>query len=60
MDIDIVEDIKVSSLRVLALGVALLVLGTIGFFQIPGMISDEAEGTKWINAFYCAVMTLTT
>lgn len=54
------DQAKVSSGRVLLLGALLLGFGAVGFHEIPGMISDEAGGTKWVNAVYCAVMTLTT
>ena len=51
---------KISTLRVSLLGVALVALGTLGFHEIPGMIAENAEGTRLVNAFYCAIITLTT
>jgi hypothetical protein len=51
---------KLSTLRVVGLGVALVGFGALGFHQIPGMIAEDAPGNKWINAVYCAVITLTT
>ena len=26
----------------------------LGFYTIPGMIADGAEGSKLVNAFYCS------
>lgn len=51
---------KISAVRVNLLGIALVVLGAIGFHEIPGMIADDAEGTRLVNAVYCAIITLTT
>lgn len=53
-------DEGLSPIRVAAVGSALVLLGTIGFYTIPGLISSDAGGTPLINAFYCSVMTLTT
>lgn len=50
----------ISPIRVILLGATLLMIGTMGFYSIPGMISDEAEGTPIVNAFYCASITLMT
>jgi hypothetical protein len=49
-----------SPYRVIALGSGLLAIGTLGFYSIPGMIADSAEGSRVVNAFYCAAITLTT
>jgi hypothetical protein len=51
---------KISSYRVILLGAALVGVGAIGFHAIPGMISDDATGSRWVNAVYCSVITLTT
>lgn len=51
---------KLSSTRVILLGIGLVTAGAIGFHEIPGMIAENAEGSKLVNAFYCSVMTLTT
>ncbi|CAB9510961.1 Ion channel [Seminavis robusta] len=51
---------KVSTARVVALGVTLVCVGALGFHHIPGMIAEDAGGTKWVNAVYCSIMTLTT
>jgi hypothetical protein len=56
----IINEGKISSQRVLMLGAALLTTGTLGFYYIPGMIIDGAAGSHLVNAFYCAVITLTT
>ena len=51
-----------STVRVLLVGLAILSIGTIAFFHIPGMISKDIEdgGNHLVNSFYCATMTLTT
>lgn len=52
--------------RVFILGAALLAVGTLGFYYIPGMVVlPEVEDEKrarhhLIDSFYCATMTLTT
>lgn len=51
---------RLSKLRIMVLGVALIAAATIGFYYIPGMIDKEATGSHLVNSFYCAVMTLTT
>jgi hypothetical protein len=53
-------DSKLSPDRVALLGVALIMFGMAGFYSIPGMIIDDAGGSKLNNAFYCSVITLTT
>lgn len=50
----------VSTERVGLLGASLVAVGMAGFYFLPGMISDDATGSKFINAFYCSVITLTT
>jgi hypothetical protein len=50
----------ISPIRVIFLGATILFLGTIGFYFIPGMIAEDAEGTPIVNAFYCASITLMT
>eukprot|EP00531_Pseudo-nitzschia_arenysensis_P013252 CAMPEP_0116156346 /NCGR_PEP_ID=MMETSP0329-20121206/22784_1 /TAXON_ID=697910 /ORGANISM="Pseudo-nitzschia arenysensis, Strain B593" /LENGTH=195 /DNA_ID=CAMNT_0003653425 /DNA_START=16 /DNA_END=600 /DNA_ORIENTATION=+ len=49
-----------SPVRVAVVGTSLIVLGMIGFYTIPGLIAPDAGGSPLVNAFYCAVMTLTT
>ena len=51
---------KLSPDRVFLLGAALIACGMIGFYFIPGLIVEDAGGSKLNNAFYCSVMTLTT
>ena len=50
----------VSTERVGLLGAGLVGVGMLGFYTLPGMIADEATGSKFINSFYCSVITLTT
>ena len=50
-------------LKTLGLGAALVFAGAIGFHELPGMISSEAgdiSTNKWVDAFYCSTITLTT
>ena len=51
---------QLSPARVYVLGLLLVGLGAVGFHEIPGMIAEDAEGTKMVNAIYCSVITLTT
>lgn len=51
---------ELSEFRVLLLGACLLVAGWAGFFYIPGMMAEDAQGSKAVNAFYCSAVTLTT
>lgn len=50
----------VSTSRVALLGLILILVGMVGFYSIPGLINQDASGSKVINAFYCSVITLTT
>ena len=50
----------VSPDRVFAMGAVLIFVASMGFFFIDGMIDTNAPGSKMVNAFYCAVVTLTT
>lgn len=50
----------VSPDRVLVMGIALLFVASLGFYAIEGLIDKDATGRMEVNAFYCAVMTLTT
>jgi hypothetical protein len=50
----------VSRIRIILVGLFLVIVGTVGFYTIPGAIVPQATGSKLINAFYCSVMTLTT
>ena len=60
MDPSSISETKISAARVGGVGLTLVCGGAIGFHEIPGMISEDAEGSKIVNAVYCAVMTLTT
>ena len=49
--------------KTLTMVVGLTLLGTttaVYYVDGHGLIDEDAKGTKLINAFYCAVMTLTT
>lgn len=46
--------------RILLLGVSLLGIGALGFYNLPGMIVEGARGSRAVNAVYCATITLTT
>jgi hypothetical protein len=39
--------------RVIVLGTGLILLGMAGFYMIPGLIKEDAEGSRAIAAFYC-------
>jgi hypothetical protein len=54
------QDETVSSLKVVVLGTILLVIGAIGFYNLPGMIATDAKGTKLVNSIYCSAITLLT
>jgi len=54
------DERKLSPDRVMMLGCGLVMMGMIGFYTLPGMIVEDAGGSKSVNAFYCSVMTLTT
>lgn len=49
-----------SPVRILLLGVSLLGIGALGFYNLPGMIVEGARGSRAVNAVYCATITLTT
>ena len=59
-----------STMRVALVGASLLTVGTVGFYHIPGLIRKHdidhdhhdhpSANNRWIDAFYCATMTLTT
>lgn len=51
---------ELSTFRLLAVASTLVVIGTIGFHNIEGMIADDAGGNHLVNAFYCSAITLTT
>ena len=51
---------NLSTTRLLSVAAALVGVGTLGFRYIDGLISEDAEGNEWVNAFYCAVITMTT
>ena len=56
-----------STERVFLLGASLLLVGTLGFYYLPGMIvldeeskNDHLSRSRLVDAFYCAAITLTT
>ena len=51
---------EIATSKLLVVAVALMGIGTLGFYYIDGMVVDNAEGDRLVNAFYCCVMTLTT
>lgn len=51
---------RVSPPRVALLGALLLGTGAWGFYHLPGLISDDAQGSRIVNSIYCSTMTLTT
>jgi hypothetical protein len=57
---NLIEDGAISSVRVVLLGIMLLTIGAIGFYNLPGMISTDAKGSRLVNAIYCSTITLTT
>lgn len=54
------DDLILSSVRVVILGLLLLIIGAVGFYYLPGMIASNAKGSKVVNSIYCSVITLTT
>lgn len=54
------KELLVSPVRTTILGIVLLTVGALGFYYLPGMISDDADGSRIVNSFYCSTMTLTT
>jgi hypothetical protein len=54
------QQTEVSEQRLVALAVLLLTVGMAGFYFLPGMLQEDVEGSRVVNAFYCTVMTLTT
>ena len=46
--------------KMLGLGLGIVAVAAFGFRELPGMIADDAEGDKNINALYCATITLAT
>lgn len=59
-------DQKLSSSRVIMVGMGLVGIGMLGFYYIPGLMmavnddDNEKEGDRWVDAFYCSAITLTT
>jgi len=51
---------EVSEFRLITLAAVLITIGTGGFYLLPGMIKEGAEGLRLVNAYYCTIMTLTT
>ena len=54
------DEAPISSIRVVLLGILLLAIGAVGFYNLPGMIATNAKGSKVVNSIYCSVITLTT
>lgn len=54
------DEAAISSIRVVLLGILLLAIGAVGFYNLPGMIVTNAKGSKIVNSIYCSVITLTT
>lgn len=61
----------VSSSRILLMGMSLVGIGMVGFYYLPGLMKEQDPTTitkegggevesRWIDAFYCSVVTLTT
>ena len=59
-DVDDEPQQILSTVRVLLLGVMLVGTGALGFYNLPGMIKIDADGSRLVNSIYCSVMTLTT
>mmetsp|Transcript_19912 Transcript_19912/g.25647 ORF Transcript_19912/g.25647 Transcript_19912/m.25647 type:complete len:233 (-) Transcript_19912:153-851(-) len=59
-----VKEVGFAAERVFLLGAILLLIGTAGFYNIPGMVVlDDDEKSKrnhLVDSFYCAAITLTT
>lgn len=60
VDVDEPQQQILSTVRVLLLGVMLVATGALGFYNLPGMIKIDADGSRLVNSIYCSVMTLTT
>lgn len=57
---DVDQEVALSTVRVLLLGTFLLGVGAVGFYYLPGMIKDDADGSRFVNSIYCSAITLTT
>jgi hypothetical protein len=51
---------KLSSERVATLAIGIVTAGALGFYHLPGMISEDAPGSRVVNSIYCSCITLTT
>jgi hypothetical protein len=51
---------KLSSSRVVLVGMGLVGIGMAGFYYIPGLMAEDEKGDRLVNAFYCSAITLTT
>ena len=51
---------KLSTPRVAAMAIGIVTAGALGFYYLPGMISEDATGSRVVNAIYCSCITLTT
>ena len=38
--------------RLVLMGTAMVAIGTAGFYYIPGMIAEDAEGSRLVNSLY--------
>ena len=52
--------LRVSEQRLVVMALVLLSVGTTGFYYLPGLLQEDAPGSRLVNSFYCTVMTLTT
>ena len=60
VSVDNPEPEVMSTIRVVLLGGIILATGALGFYNLPGMIADDAEGSRLVNSIYCSAITLTT
>jgi hypothetical protein len=51
---------SVSTERLVALSLSLIAVGTAAFYYLPGLMKDDAAGSRAVNAFYCTVISLAT
>lgn len=53
-------DKDISKARVALIGSMLVAMGTCGFYYLPGMLVEDAKGSRIVNSIYCSTITLTT
>jgi len=51
---------KLSNERVTMLALCIVAIGAAGFYHLPGMIVEDAQGSRLVNSIYCSCITLTT